>query len=237
MSVDRIKIDSWRIAAVLVGGLLLFHFLISCIGWHNPIAEEHGFRQTQTALVSYWLLRGSPFFAYETPVLGPPWALPMELPLYQAGAAYASKFSGIPLDQSGRLVSLFCYYASLGTVFWLMRRLRLPAACFVFFGVLYLTSPLYLFWSRAFLIESAAVALSLGYLAVCWVAMEGGGRPSLLWLAALLGSLAAGVKITTWAGALAAVCLLFVLSSLKARPKLREAARWAALAIDRKSVV
>src|SRR5262245_5390007 len=57
------------------------------LGFGRPIFEQHGFRQTQTALSTYWILQGGPWIAYETPVLGAPWALPFEFPTYQLAAA------------------------------------------------------------------------------------------------------------------------------------------------------
>jgi hypothetical protein len=172
------------------------------------------------------MLQGSPLLAYETPVLGPPWSIPLEFPVYQAGVAVWSKVTGAPLDQSGRMVSLTFCYACLLPVFWLQRRLELPAACFVCFAILYLTSPLYLFWSRAFLIESTALAFSFGYLAVCWVVLQGGGRRRLLWWAASLGSAAALVKVTTFAAAMAAIGILCALAWMRKRPRLTHAVQW-----------
>src|SRR5262245_2823689 len=53
----------------------------------QPLLEMHGFRQTQTALTSYWMLRQGPALDYQTPVAGAPWAIPEEFPLYQLLAA------------------------------------------------------------------------------------------------------------------------------------------------------
>jgi hypothetical protein len=49
----------------------------------QPILDWYTFRQTQTALTSYWMCHGGFKLAYETPVGGYPWALPLEFPLYQ----------------------------------------------------------------------------------------------------------------------------------------------------------
>src|SRR5579862_7514545 len=63
-------------AALLVHGLALL-----ALRWSTPVIGMHAFRQTQTAITSYWMLKGSPWLAYETPVLGPPWSIPFEFPL------------------------------------------------------------------------------------------------------------------------------------------------------------
>ena len=48
----------------------------------------HGFRQTQTAESVYWMVHGTgSLYNYETPILGPPWQVPMEFPTHQAFAA------------------------------------------------------------------------------------------------------------------------------------------------------
>ena len=80
-----------RLLSAKDGNIFLIIFIISyiyslwslSIGWTNPILDQHGFRQTQTAISTYYLLQGSPWLAYETTVLGFPWSIPMEFPLYQ----------------------------------------------------------------------------------------------------------------------------------------------------------
>src|SRR5258708_3048765 len=47
------------------------------------VSDVHGFRQSQTAVTINALANGSPFLRYETPVLGYPWSIPFEFPLYQ----------------------------------------------------------------------------------------------------------------------------------------------------------
>ena len=224
-------VSPWKVVCVLTVVLVAAHLMIVSIGWNNPILEQHGFRQTQTAISSYWLLRGSPLLAYETPVLGPPWSVPYEFPLYQASVAFWSKWTHMQLDQSGRTVSLLSFYICLLWVGWLMRRLQLPAACFATFSILYLTSPLYLFWSRTFMIETTAITLAVAYLAVAWVAVMFPDRRILPWLAAVLGSLAAIVKITTFAGPIMGVCIGYLLLWRRTRPPLSQIIRTVSLAV------
>jgi hypothetical protein len=49
----------------------------------QPILEFHGFRQTQTAITSYWMMQEGWQLDYQTPVAGYPWAIPFEFPLIQ----------------------------------------------------------------------------------------------------------------------------------------------------------
>ena len=52
------------------------------------------------------MMHGGSFLRYETPVLGPPWSLPFEFPLYQGIVAGLAKIFSTPLDQTGRFVSI-----------------------------------------------------------------------------------------------------------------------------------
>jgi hypothetical protein len=78
-------------------------------GWHGGIIDLHSFRQTQTAIAVTSLLKGGPWLAYETPVLGPPWSIPMDFPLYQWLVALTAKTGILPVEQSGRLISILMF--------------------------------------------------------------------------------------------------------------------------------
>src|ERR1051325_8788424 len=86
---------------------------VSQTGWWHSISDRHGFRQTQTAITSYYLIRGGPFLRYETPVFGRPWSTPFEFPLYQWIVAAASEYFATPLNQTGRFIGLAFFYLSL----------------------------------------------------------------------------------------------------------------------------
>ena len=150
----------------LIGAILRALFVLASGLW-QPLLDLHSFRQTQTALSAYWLLRGGPWLAYETPVLGAPWSIPFEFPLYQWIVAITAK-TGLPLDGAGRLVSFGFYLATLGPMYILFRAVGLGRIAFLSTGILFMASPLYLYWSRTFMIESCALffsCLALGLLA------------------------------------------------------------------------
>ena len=98
---------------VLFFSCLVFSLWGISVGWDRNILDVFGFRQAQTAISSYYFLQGSPFFAYHTPVMGPPWSIPFEFPFYQWIVALVSKGFEYPLDQSGRLVSAIFFYLTL----------------------------------------------------------------------------------------------------------------------------
>ena len=121
-----------------------------------PILEFYGFRQTQTAISSYWMLHEGWQLAYQTPVGGYPWSIPFEFPIYQSIVAFVVSIGGFPLDPVGRFVSLFFLFACGAPAFGIARRLRLPPEVPWVFTALLWSSPLYLFWGRTFMIETAA---------------------------------------------------------------------------------
>ncbi len=168
-----------------------------------PPLDRHDFRQTQTAITVWTFLEGSPsVLHYQTPVLGPPWEVPFELPAFQLSAYAVARSSGLPLDLACRLTALLWFYLSAWALFALVRArgdARLAAASLA----VYLLTPFTVVWSRAVLIDFAAVGLGLGalHLTLRWLdtrkLLPAAG-------ALLLGSLAGMTKLTTLVGILAA---------------------------------
>jgi hypothetical protein len=181
-------------------GLLLLAFLVAlavlCIGVFQPLLDQYFFRQTQTALTSYWLMRGGPIFAYETPVAGFPWSIPYEFPLYQLIAAALSS-TGMPLDAAGRIVSFVFFVGCLWPMRVLFRALRFDAFAFPCVAILFLLCPLYLYWGRTFMVETCALFFSflwLAYLARFFAEP----KAAFAAIAAVAGSLGVLAKATTF---------------------------------------
>lgn len=130
-------------------------------GFSLPILDKFGFRQAQTAITADYFIRDGFRLAYHTPVLGPPWSIPFEFPLYQAIVAVVAQITPFSLDQSGRFVSILFHYLAVSSIFLLLRRFGFSAAQSTIAVILLLSSPFYLFWGRTFMIESAALALGL----------------------------------------------------------------------------
>jgi hypothetical protein len=172
---DRPKIlDSLRRAEfetssrLLIAGIfvacLIWSTLMATVGWGNTISDANGFRQTQTAITSYYLARGGPFLRYETPIFGAPWSIPFEFPVYQWIVALTSKILHLRLEQSGRLVNEVFFVLTLLTFWAILSELRVDRAYRLIFLSLVLVSPQYVFWSRTFMIESTALFFSMAYL-------------------------------------------------------------------------
>lgn len=177
-------------------GALLFSFYNFTVGYHHSLYDEHGFRQTQTAITAYFLAKGGAFFAYETPLLGPPWTIPFELPVYQWLVAKLHLLTQTPLIESGRWVGRMFFWLALIPLYFIYRQLQLRPAARWLGLALYLLSPLYLFWSRTFLIESTALFFALAYFA-CFLAALNSPTLILLGLLSACGVLAGTIKVTT----------------------------------------
>ena len=74
----------------------------------QPLLELEPFRQNWTALTTYWMIQEGWRLDYQTPILGYPWAIPLEFPIYESIVALVAWMGGFPLDPVGRIVS-FCF--------------------------------------------------------------------------------------------------------------------------------
>jgi len=179
-------------------------------GLEKPLLGPHSFRQTQTAISAYYMADDPAMFLdYITPVLGPPWRIPMELPVFQWIVARFHQLSGIELDICGKLVSIAAWLLCMVPLASITRSLQLPREVRLLTVAIALSSPLYLFWGAAFLIETTGVLCALCMVASALCARE---SPSWKWLLIALaaGTIASTVKATTWAVA-AGTGLLLVL--------------------------
>jgi hypothetical protein len=171
-------------------------------GWTDSLLQQHPFRQTQTAITVQYLLKGGNLIRYETPVFGPPWSIPMEFPLYQYLVYLLIKMTGYDLELSGRVVS-FGFYLTIFYPLYILSRPFFPDRFrTIIVLALFCSSPEYLYWSRTFMIESTALALSVWYLYFVRSYLEidsSAGIKSLhLVVIMVTGMLAAMTKVTTF---------------------------------------
>lgn len=205
-----------KIVGYLVSGFLVLFFLYALycvfnktgVGWTNHISDKNGFRQAQTAITSYYLVKGGPFLNYETPVLGYPWAVPFEVPLYQWIVAVFHKMSGMPLEQSGRVMSEVFWAGTLVVIWFLLGQVEVRWDHRLAIISLLLISSYYIFWTRAFLIETTALFFCTAFLlfVLRWLKNR---RPVDYVVGGLLGVIGALVKVTTFpAFAVIALCVV-----------------------------
>jgi hypothetical protein len=161
----------------------------------QPLLEHHWFRQTQTAYTArLFYEQGLSLLHPKLPVLGPPFEVPFEFPLFQALATLPMHLGATP-DWALRVTGLLCFLAT-GFLLWgVVRHVAGRAVAFASL-VGFLFSPFGLVWSRTSMIEYLATAGALGYL---WAGSAWHDRPRRwLWTLALLGGLVAMlVKVTT----------------------------------------
>lgn len=187
---------------VVIGILgLIFNVCTIFIGFHHTLYDRHGFRQTQSAMNVESMLPEATFLRYETPVLGPPWSLPFEFPLYQWIVAAAIKLLGTPLEETGRAISILFFYLCFLPLASILHRLRFRRTQIVIALAIFSVSPLYIFWSRVFMIESTALFFSLMYVEqmVRLTLGEWPWRYRYMMGSAAFGILGGLVKVTTFA--------------------------------------
>ena len=214
---------AWNIAAVLAIASGSFAAFVA-VRYANQLPLDHySFRQTQTALTAYWLAKNGFALAYETPVVGPPWSIPFEFPIYQWIVAVLSTRTGAPLDATGRLVSFGFLVGCLFPVAKIVRRLALPPIVFPTFCALLLSAPTYVYWGRTFMIETAALFFCV--VAIRWfvdLLLRIDERRAMV-LFTLFMSIGILQKGTTGAPVLLVLAAVFVVDRMRA-PRLRELA-------------
>gem|GEM_PF-6954944 len=183
------------------------------------------FREAQTAITSYYMAKGeSPFLAYEVPVLGEPWAVPMEFPLFQW---IASQLGGTNVDTlrwTGRLLSLCFFWGCLWIAGLIGRRLPIEREDRIALVALFAAAPIFAAYSTTFLIESFALFFALAYLWAYLRLREKMGFVPLL-LVCTMGVLASLSKPTSWApfaGVIVLATGIELLMHLKAKAPLKQ---------------
>ena len=176
---------------------LVWHFQAATLHWTSDALPGNEFRQTQTGQSTYFILKDDDYsLAYPTPVLGRPWSIPMEFPLYQWTVALLSESSELSLVESARTVSLGCFYASMIGFWCLLGLIDVPVGRRWWCLIPILLSPVTILYGRAFLIETMALAFSVWFVVAFLQLMR---RRTIGWLlaTAILGALAGVIKATT----------------------------------------
>lgn len=180
---------------------LAAYMLIVSTGFGPYLTDHFSFRQTQTAITARYFSGAADFLFYATPVVGPPWSIPFEFPLYQAIAKGLHVASRLSLETSGRLVSVAFFLLCFWPLHLLLRAFGVDRTVGVMMPVLF--APLYVFWSRSFMIETTALFFSLLFLALVVQVVRqprSGASDAARFLAlTVAGMLAALTKVTTLA--------------------------------------
>lgn len=180
---------------VLLGVALIAVLITRIPTLDQRLLEAHSFRQTQTAIQAlYFHTDGIDLLRPIVPVLGAPWTIPFEFPLFQALASIPMSW-GIGPDAAMRITGLGFFIASAATLWALLRAVagsRVAAVGLVVFAF----SPFAMLWSRSAMMEYLATFGALGWL-FCAVRWRQTGDWRWAIPGALLGAIGATVKITT----------------------------------------
>lgn len=178
--------------------LVAVSFLVRLGNLHSPLLEIHHFRQTSTAITVWcFLQQGIDLMHPMIPVLGPPWVVPMELPIFQATAALLIRLTRIDLDAGCRLTNILYFYASAGILYLLAKRCFQHRSIAVYVVMFYLWTPFSIVWSRTSMIEFAATAFGLAYVYFTILWLENRRNLAYPFMAIAMGCLGALTKITS----------------------------------------
>jgi hypothetical protein len=187
----RLVFSPRLVGAVAIAVALVIH--IPSLG--QPLLEAHSFRQTQTAFTALiYHENGIDLLHPKLPILGAPWEIPFEFPLFQALASLVMD-AGVSPDVAMRVTALAAFALTAFLTWRLTVRLAGEVAG-LFALAAFLFSPLAMLWSRASLVEYLATAAGVGYVMFALRWYEGQGR---WWYVAAMGAGVAAilVKITT----------------------------------------
>lgn len=182
----------WVFLAVLGGALWML-----TERWDASILDRYEFRQLQTALSTFWMRHEGFRLDYLTPLFGPPWSIPMEFPTYQAIVAALAAQSGLPLEQAGRLTSVLFFVATIPALYDLFGLAGLTPSRRLLALTVVVSSPIYLFYPRTFMIETTALCFAVWFLCALRRTLETRGFGWLI-AATVLALLAALTKVTTF---------------------------------------
>lgn len=220
-----------EIFRMLPGMLLLIYGLgvlgyLTVISWSVPILDLFAFRQTQTALSIYWMQKGGPLIAYQTPVAGYPWSIPFEFPIYQWLVALLAGLSRLSIDQAGRIIGIAFFLGAATILYRIVAKLTsgraLPLAC----AGAFVACPMAIFWARSVMIESTVLFFSLAFIYGITQYHATGKRRS-IFASAFFAICAALVKITTFYcfAIILAMALLTLLVRKLSTPRWRQTLR------------
>jgi len=188
---------------VIALAILLISLVPRCLNLGKEPLESRGFRETQTAYtVKIFLQEGVSVLNYQTPVLGKPYTIPFEFPVYQLTAWAVVKLTGLSADQA-------CLVTSIG--YYLLAACFLYLICLQYFKnsgfaltaiTVFAFLPINMIYSSAVLIESCAVCFSLAfiYYYIYFLKYQQTDRKKAGWyclLSIVIGSLAILIKATT----------------------------------------
>lgn len=191
--------ETWWFAGIFAVALI-YSFYGVTYRWTSSYMAGFEFRQVQTAITTYYIDKDSNFgLLYETPIMGKPWvSILMEVPFYEWSVVAVSRATGWSHLIAARAVSAACFYLTLPALWLLLGRMAVARARRWLVLALVVSAPVYIYFSRAFLMDAMALLGSAWWLAAFVRTMDG---RSWRWLAVAMvaGTMAALVKSAIFA--------------------------------------
>ena len=202
--------------------ILLVIILISIfprlISIDQNLLDIQPFRQTQTAITVWnYTQEGFNFFNYQTPIFGPPYQAPFELPVFQSVAFLLTKLGISNIEVACRLTNIFFYILSAILLTSVVSKLINNKAVTLLSLIQYCFIPFAICWSRNISIEYCSLAFCLFYVYLFLKIREilGIKRYLLIACACIIGCLAYSIKLTTAFPFVLLISILFGLDFLK----------------------
>jgi hypothetical protein len=186
--------EQWCLTGIFAAALLYSLYGIT-YNWTMGFMSGHEFRQAHTAIVAYYIDHQNNFsLLYETPIFGKPWvSLLLEVPIYEWSVVLLSRATDLPHVVAARTITAACFYLTLPAVYLLLGRLAMPKPRRLLVLALVLSAPVYIYYSRAFLMDSMALMCSAWFL-LGFVRTMDGRRWTWLVFTIVAGTAAALIK-------------------------------------------
>jgi hypothetical protein len=181
-----------------------------------PLFSEP-YREAQTAM-TVWAFGQSSHISllnYETPIFGPPWQVPMELPVFQVFAYLLKCLLHLNYDMACHLAGLSMFCLSAWLTKWLCEVLTGDSLISLLAVTFYIITPYAHRYSTACLIEYCAVSCCLAYVLSLSYLLTHPGRFLVVCSTIVLGILAYSVKSTSMAGYICVVLVMATASCLR----------------------
>ncbi len=159
------KLDFFLLSIILFVALLFRLYKINI-----PLADLHSWRQADTAAVARNFIKGNFDLMHpryddlsnvQSGFDNPQGYRMVEFPIYNAMFAKLYQlYPAIPLEQWGRLVSIFFSLITIAIIYYLVLKEKNRTAAF-FSGFIYATFPFIVFFSRTVLPESTALGMTM----------------------------------------------------------------------------
>jgi hypothetical protein len=200
MSVRNLSPRDNLVLVVIFMAALLTHAWLGSRNWTAGFMPGHEFRQSQTAFITHFIDRENDFsLLYEAPIVGKPWvSILLEVPFYEWSVVRLSRATGLSHVVAARSISLACFYLTLPALWLLLARMGVAPDRRLLPLTLILLCPIYIFYSRAFLMESM-VLMCCAWFLMTYIEMMDRRRWPWFVLATVVGTGAALIKSATFA--------------------------------------